>query len=99
MRTPMRAVLRLALTAWVGLAGLTIMASDVPGSQDLEVGRQVSLSLSGDDEAALTGYYEGLSAGGTVSMPLAKAPWGDTFGMFTDRFGIAWLVNITSPTA
>jgi PhnB protein len=30
-------------------------------------------------------------------MPLGAAPWGDTFGMFTDRFGISWLVNIAGP--
>jgi PhnB protein len=34
--------------------------------------------------------------GGTESMPLAKAAWGDSFGMGVDRFGIAWLVNITA---
>jgi PhnB protein len=58
-------------------------------------GSDFSLSLSGDDEAELHGYFEKLAAGGTVTMPLEKAPWGDTFGMLKDRFGVSWLVNIS----
>jgi PhnB protein len=27
-------------------------------------------------------------------MPLDKAPWGDVFGMLTDRFGTSWMVSI-----
>jgi len=46
------------------------------------------------DEAELTAYYEKLRDGGTVTMPLEKASWGDHFGMVADRFGIAWMVNI-----
>ncbi len=55
----------------------------------------VSVSLSGDDEDLLTGWWEGLAEGATVIEPLTKAPWGDTFGMLTDRFGVTWLVNIS----
>jgi PhnB protein len=32
-------------------------------------------------------------------MPLEKAPWGDTFGMFVDKFGINWMVNVSSKPA
>jgi PhnB protein len=53
----------------------------------------VSVSLSGDDEAKLRGYWERLSEGGTVTMPFEKAPWGATFGMCVDRFGTSWMVN------
>jgi PhnB protein len=60
-------------------------------------GTNVGVSLSGDNEAELTAYYQKLSAGGTVTMPLDKAPWGDSFGMFIDKFGVSWLVNITAP--
>ena len=59
----------------------------------------ISLSLTGEDEAELRGYFEKLSAGGTITMPLEKAPWGDTFGMFTDKFAVAWLVNISAARA
>ena len=74
--------------------GLTLMAADTPNSMDYTPGNNHSLSLSGEDEAELRGYWDKLSAGGTVSMPLERAPWGDTFGMCVDKFGISWLVNI-----
>jgi len=54
----------------------------------------MSMSLSGNNEAELRGYFEKLSSGGMITMPLEKAPWGDTFGMLTDQFGISWMVNI-----
>jgi PhnB protein len=59
-------------------------------------GSNFGMSLSGEDEDELKGYYEKLSGGGTVTMPLSKAAWGDSFGMVTDKFGVSWLVNITA---
>ena len=79
-------------------AGYTLMASDTPEGMDRTVGTNVSISLSGDDEA-LRGYFAKLSDGGTVTMPLEKQSWGDEFGMCIDRFGIAWLVNVSQPAA
>jgi len=73
--------------------GLTLMAADTPS--DMEAGTNGSISLSGDDDAELRGYWDKLSDGGTVTYPLAAAPWGDTFGMCTDKYGVSWLVNIT----
>jgi len=75
--------------------GIVFMASDTPNSMEYRTGTNMSMSLSGDNEPELRGYYEKLSAGGTVGMPLEKAPWGDMFGMFTDKFGVSWLVNIS----
>jgi PhnB protein len=76
--------------------GLTLMASDVPSHMDYVVGtNDFSVSLSGDDEAALTGYWEKLSEGAEIGQALEKAPWGDSFGMLHDKFGVSWLVNIS----
>jgi PhnB protein len=75
--------------------GLVLMAADTPNSMDYSPGTAISLSLSGDDEDELRGYWDKLSDGGTVVMPLEKAPWGDVFGMCVDRFGINWMVNIS----
>lgn len=74
--------------------GLTLMGADTPNSMEFTPGSNGTVSLSGDDEAELRGYWEKLSDGGDVSMPLEKAPWGDTFGMCVDRFGVSWMVNI-----
>ena len=75
-------------------SGLVLMAADTPNSMDYTPGNNHSISLSGEDEAELRGYWDRLSAGGNVTMPLERAPWGDTFGMCVDKFGISWLVNI-----
>lgn len=80
-------------------SGFTLMAADVPASHGEPAGNG-SISLSGDDEAELRGYWDKLAAGGQIVQPLEKAPWGDSFGMLTDRFGVAWLVNISgTPSA
>lgn len=76
--------------------GLVLMASDTPNGMDLPSDSNVSLSLSGSDDAKLRGYWERLSDGGVVIMPLQKASWGDTFGMCVDRFGTKWMVNISA---
>ncbi len=77
--------------------GLVLMASDTPHGMDYTPGSTISISLSGEDEDELRGYWDKLSAGGTAGMPLGPAPWGDTFGMCTDRYGVSWLVNIAVP--
>ena len=74
--------------------GLTLMAADTPNSMDYTPGNNYSISLSGDDEGELRGYWDKLVDGGTTVMPLEQAPWGDTFGMCTDKFGTSWLVNV-----
>jgi PhnB protein len=75
--------------------GITFMASDTPNRMEYRAGTNMSMSLSGDHEAELKAYFEKLSSGGMVTMPLEKAIWGDSFGMCTDKFGVQWLVNIT----
>ncbi|GAB3581092.1 VOC family protein [Calidifontibacter terrae] len=74
--------------------GFALMASDTPPGMDLAPMQGMSISLSGDETEALTGYWNQLSDGGSVTMPLEKQMWGDTFGMCTDKFGVAWMVNI-----
>ena len=75
---------------------LMLMASDTPPGMPFDSGSRISISLSGDDEATLRRYWDGLvEGGGSVTMPLERAPWGDSFGMCADRFGINWMVNIS----
>lgn len=79
--------------------GLQFMAADTPNSMEFTPGDNFSVSLSGEDKDELTGYYNALVEGGTVDQPLVQAPWGDTFGMLTDKFGVHWLVNIAGSPA
>lgn len=75
--------------------GITLMAADsATGMREFVAGTNISISLSGDNKEELTGYYNKLVDGGKVEEPLAEAPWGDTFGMCIDKFGIFWMVNI-----
>ena len=74
--------------------GYWIMASDSPPGMPFTPGNTMTVSLSGDDEAELRGYWNKLADGGNVMMPLEKAPWGDSFGMLTDKFGVSWMVNL-----
>jgi PhnB protein len=80
-------------------SGFTLMASDTPPGMEYTPGSSISVSLSGDDSVELRGYWDQLVTGGAVSVPLEKQMWGDEFGMCTDKFGVAWLVNITSAAA
>jgi PhnB protein len=80
-------------------SGFTLMASDTPEGMSHNPGDNIAVSLSGDDEQELRGYWDKLSAGGTVTMPLEKQMWGDIFGSCTDRFGIGWMVNIAGGNA
>lgn len=77
--------------------GFTIMASDTPPGTQHNPGDNISISLSGDDADDLHRYWDELSAGGTVTVPMAKQMWGDEFGSCIDQFGIPWLVNIGQP--
>ncbi|MGW1033805.1 VOC family protein [Streptomyces antibioticus] len=77
--------------------GFTLMGADTPPGMEQSAGDNFSVSLSGDDDAELRGWWEKLSAGGTVSVPLEKQMWGDVFGMCKDRFGIPWMVDIAQP--
>ncbi len=78
-------------------SGYTLMGADTPPGLEYSPGNNYGVSLSGDDAEELRSYWDKLSAGGTVSVPMEKQMWGDEFGMCVDRFGIAWMVNIGQP--
>ncbi len=75
--------------------GHMIMGSDCPKSWAAKhkVGNNVNLSLLVNSREEADRYHKGLSEGGTVKEPMADAPWGDYFGMLTDRFGIEWMIS------
>ncbi|MGN9914394.1 VOC family protein [Phytohabitans sp. LJ34] len=76
--------------------GFTLMAADTTPEWQVDAGNNITISVSGDDGDDLHGYWNKLSDGGTITMPMEKQVWGDEFGQCIDKFGISWLVNITA---
>ena len=75
---------------------LSFMASDGNAEHPVHMGDNISMSIMGSDEELLTKYFDDLAEGGKIDMPLAKQFWGDIYGQLTDKFGVHWMVNITS---
>ena len=57
------------------------------------IGNNFSISINADSREEADKLFNGLSAGGKVTMPMANTFWGAYFGMFADKFGINWMVN------
>lgn len=79
--------------------GLTLMGADTPTGMQYEKPAGISISLSGEDESTLQGWWDGLADGGSVTMPLDVPPWGGKFGMLRDRYGVDWMVSIDTGDA
>ena len=75
-----------------------LMGSDRPASMGPGThGDSFTVSITAESEQEAEKLFKGLSTGGKVTMPLAKAFWGAYFGMWVDKFGIAWMVNYEYP--
>lgn len=75
-----------------------LMASDVPPGTTLTDHASVALFGGPDDRERLRAWFAALSEGAQEVMAMETAPWGDEFGMLTDRFGVGWLVNVAGTT-
>ena len=74
-----------------------LMGSDVPATYPQAVmGTNFSISVSPESKAEADRIFNGLSAGGTITMPMAESFWGAYFGMCTDQFGIQWMISFDS---
>ncbi|MES2381799.1 MAG: VOC family protein [Bacteroidota bacterium] len=58
-----------------------------------KAGNNFSLSFHPDNKETADKLFNSLSVGGKITMPMSTAPWGDYFGMFTDKFGMTWMIN------
>lgn len=72
-----------------------IMGSDTGGEWAPEtiIGNNISLSITAESKEMADHYFNNLSEGGKVTMPLESTFWGDYFGMCTDKFNINWMVG------
>lgn len=76
------------------IGNTVLMGSDTPEAMgNIVVGSNVSLAIGAESREEATRLFEGLSADGKVTMPLAEAPWNALFGMVEDKYGFAWLIN------
>ena len=75
--------------------GSMLMGSDTGGewAKDSVVGNNISLSINVNSQDEADRIFNALSAGGKVTMPMAKTFWGDYFGMCTDKFQINWMMS------
>ena len=78
--------------------GFVLMAADTPSGMEYSKPAGISVSVSGDDEAKLEGFWNALADGGSVVMPFEVPPWGGRFGMLRDRFGVDWMVAYSPAT-
>ncbi|ETT54590.1 3-demethylubiquinone-9 3-methyltransferase [Paenibacillus sp. FSL R7-269] len=90
--------LAMIMESSIAFEGGTIMMSDLlPSMQqvtgELVKGNNIMISLVTQDKEKLEEYYNQLSQGGTVIMPLSSTPWSSCFGMIVDQFGIGWKFN------
>ncbi|HKP97844.1 MAG TPA: VOC family protein [Fibrobacteria bacterium] len=71
-----------------------LMGSDRPGAFGPgKKGDMFNVAIAAESKAEAEKLFNGLSAGGQVTMPMSDAFWGAYFGMFTDKFGVQWMVN------
>ena len=79
--------------------GNILMATDALESMGHKVtsGNNFHLSIGSESKEEADRIFNGLSAGGQVTMPMADMFWGDYFGMLTDKFGIQWMISYTYP--
>src|SRR5258706_11484588 len=72
-----------------------LMGSDTGGewAPDFSQGNNISISINTDTKDEADRLFNGLTSGGSVTMPMNKTFWGDYFGMFKDKFGINWMIS------
>jgi PhnB protein len=72
-----------------------LMANDVPEFMGRvnEAENRSKISISAESREEADRLFNGLSAGGTIEMPIDDSPWGSYFGMFRDKYGIEWMVD------
>lgn len=74
-----------------------LMGSDVPDIlgkvSENENRSKITIRAESREEAAA--LFNGLSAGGTIEMPIGDTPWCSYFGAFRDKFGIEWMIDFT----
>src|SRR5690348_5775984 len=82
------------------IGNTSLMANDVPDflGRVNENENRSKIFVSAESKEEADKIFNGLSAGGTVEMPIDESPWGSYFAMFRDKYGIEWMVEFESNT-
>ncbi|MCD7977916.1 MAG: VOC family protein [Tannerellaceae bacterium] len=72
---------------------MLLMGADTTSDKPVQVGDNITLAMSIQEEEEVRNLFEGLSAGGEITLPLQKTFWADLYGEFTDKYGIHWIVS------
>jgi PhnB protein len=78
----------------IGMSGM-LSGSDVPNFMGVvnEAENRSKITIAADSKAEAEALFRGLSAGGTIEMPLDEGPWGTYLGTFRDKYGIEWMIE------
>jgi PhnB protein len=80
------------------MPGRTPAALRCVAARDQLTGQDQRAAL-GAEAALLRTYWDKLVPGATILAPFETSPWGDTFGMLTDKSGVGWMINAVKPKA
>jgi PhnB protein len=61
-----------------------------------ELENRSKIAVTAESKEDAEKFFNGLSAGGTVEMPLSEGAWGTHFAMFRDKYGIEWTIEFDS---
>lgn len=69
-------------------------SSAAPGETTV-AGNNFSITVNGNDKAEADRLFSRLSEGGKITLPMDHTFWGSYYGLFTDKFGINWMINFS----
>ncbi len=72
---------------------ILLMGADATSDKPVQVGDDITLAISVQEEEEVRRLFDALSAGGEITLPLQKTFWADLYGEFTDNYGIHWIIS------
>ncbi len=73
--------------------GGLLYAGDAPAHLPYEGIKGVTLALNYNTVEEAEAIFNALAQGGQVTMPFSPTFWAKKFGMLTDKYGVAWIIN------
>lgn len=73
-----------------------LIGSDTPAfmGRHNENENRSKISIRAENKEEGIHLFQALSAGGQIEMPFEESPWGSFFGMFRDKYGIEWMIDV-----